>query len=330
MAYCGYRTGVIFDQSRAHWRRRAARPIAWSAWYPTEESAGLAQPQPPFFDPGSVLWNAEPAPGMRWPVVLLSHGTGGTAESLGWLARALACAGHVVLGANHHGNTGSEPFLAEGFLCWWERAADLSVLLSSLSAEGVFADLLDLDHVSAVGFSLGGHTVLTLAGARTSLDRFDAWRAANKRVEAGPREFPDAADHIPDLIRTSAVFRTSWARHGDDFSDPRVTSVVAIAPAPPVRSFHPGSMSDIALPVTLLTGGADTEAPPEHCADWLVSLNDRFVHHTLGQEVGHYTFLSVPQDKSLLGTVDIFTDADGVDRLRVHERAAQLVRDSLS
>lgn len=53
-----------------------------------------------------------------FPVVLLSHGTGGTAASLGWLAHGLAAAGYVVLGVDHHGNTASEPYRAEGFLSW--------------------------------------------------------------------------------------------------------------------------------------------------------------------------------------------------------------------
>ncbi|WP_371932450.1 hypothetical protein [Pararhizobium sp. IMCC21322] len=140
---CGYRTGVIWDPTRPNWQNNGERPIAWSAWYPTDDIGSVQIPSGHFFELGDVIQNAALTSQKRLPVVLLSHGTGGTAESVSWLAWALACEGYVVTGANHHGNTGLEPYLAEGFLCWWERAPDLSMLLTSLGATGFFADQLE-------------------------------------------------------------------------------------------------------------------------------------------------------------------------------------------
>lgn len=330
MAICGYRTGVVCDASRSNWQNNGHRPIAWSAWYPSLEVDRVERPSRQFFELGNVGWEATLARKAKFPVVLLSHGTGGTAESLGWLARALACEGYVVLGANHHGNTGLEPYLAEGFLCWWERATDLSVMLSSLGASGFFANKLDLDQVSAVGFSLGGHTVMALAGAQTCLEEFDGWRSANGITEGGPIEFPDAADSIPTLMEISDAFRRSWAEHGHDRTDKRIKSVIAIAPAPPIRSFVPRSVAELRLPVVILTGGADNEAPSEHCADWLVLQNDQFQRHDLGKQVGHYTFLDFPSDKLLIGKADIFSDHESVDRNKIHEQAAEIVIQSFT
>lgn len=329
MPMCGYRTGVINDTSRSNWQEDAERPIAWSVWYPTEDAGSAERPSGQFFELGNVIWNATLAAQRKLPVVLLSHGTGGTAESLGWLARGLACAGYVVIGANHHGNTGLEPNLAEGFLCWWERATDLTVLLTSLGATGFFANRLDFDQVSAIGFSLGAYTVLALSGAQTSLDEFEVWRSANNITDGGPKEFPDAADSIPTLIENSKAFRQSWARHRDNFTDGRIKSVIAIAPAPPIRSFTSHSISQLQLPVTILTGGADHEAPSEHCADWLVTQNSDFQRHDLGLDVGHYTFLEYPSDKSLVGKVDIFSDHENVDRMNVHEQATKITLQAL-
>jgi predicted dienelactone hydrolase len=82
-----------------------------------------------------------------------------------WLARSPACAGYVVIVANHHGNAGLEPYRAEGYLCWWERETDMTTLLLSLANTGFFADRLNLDQVSAVGFSLGEFAVLAASGA---------------------------------------------------------------------------------------------------------------------------------------------------------------------
>ena len=171
---------------------------------------------------------------------------------------------------------------------------------------------------------------MALLGARTSLDAFDAWRTANEVTAGGPKEFPNAADSIPTLMETSDAFRVSWARHGNDYSDARIKSVVVIAPAPPIRSLVPPSITELQLPVAILTGGADDEAPSEHCADWLVSQNYRFQRHCLGRHVGHYTFLDFPLDKSLVGKADIFSDHESVDRRKIHEQAAEIVVQSLS
>lgn len=330
MAICGYRTGVIMDATRPDWQDSGPRPVAWSAWYPTEDAGDFVHPSGQFFDLGDVIWNAALSAKDKLPVVVLSHGTGGTAESLGWLARALAGQGYVVIGANHHGNRGAGEHHAAGFLCWWERATDLSFLLTSLGASGFFADRLDFDRVSAVGFSLGGHSVLALVGAQTSMAEFEVWHSANGITTRGPKEFPDVADQIPVLAETSKAFQDSWARQGGDFTDGRIASVVAIAPAPPVRAFTQQSVARIKLPLTILTGGADIEAPTAHCADWLTAQNDGFEHYDLGEHVGHYTFLEFPADRNLVGKVDIFSDHADVERAKVHETAAKIVTNAVT
>ena len=329
MTSCGYRAGTIWDPTRRDWRNQGARPIHWAVWYPCRKSGAESGRAGGFFEPGAISHGAPLAGEGPYPVVLLSHGTGGIADSLGWLARALVAEGFVVIGANHHGNTGAEDYRAEGFLCWWERAPDLSVLLTEMSQSGPFAGRLDLARVSVAGFSLGGYTALALAGARTSMENFHAWCAETGIDMRGPREFPDVADHVPELMETSAEFRQSWDRQSDDFCDPRIKSVVAIAPAPPVRGFFPDSLATIQVPVTLITGGADIEAPTTHCADWLVERNPGFAHHEIGADVGHYTFLDLPADRSMAGTVDIFTDAPGVDRAAVHTKTSRLVIEAL-
>ncbi|MFK7882374.1 alpha/beta hydrolase family protein [Roseobacter sp.] len=329
MVACGYRTGIVFDPTRPNWHNTGDRPMAWSAWYPCPESDVAVPVTEAFFNMGSVVHDAPLIPGGQLHVVLLSHGTGGTAESLGWLARALALAGYVVIGANHHGNSGVEAYLPQGFLCWWERATDLSHLLTSLATEGPFAGRLDVCRTSVVGFSLGAHTAMTTAGARTSMSNFDAWCRTNGSAATGPKEFPDVADHIPKLLDTSSVFRQSWARRDDDVTDRRITSIIAIAPAPPIRSFTTNSVAELDVPALLITGGADVEAPNKHCAAWLLQKNEKFLHQGLGRHVGHYSFLEFPSDRSLVGKLDIFSDHPLIDRKKLHKRTTSIVLEHL-
>ncbi|WP_371171520.1 alpha/beta hydrolase family protein [Aliiroseovarius sp. 2305UL8-7] len=329
MGSVGYRTGLEMDCDRFDWDGATDRPLAWSAWYPVStDDTGGNRPHGQFFDLGDVEVDRELADSSAFPVVLLSHGTGGSPESMGWLARRLAQNGYVVIGAHHHGNTGREPYRAEGFLCWWERALDLSALLSMLSEYGPFSGRLDVERVHAVGFSLGGYTALALAGARTSMDRYLSWASRSGVSSAtGPREFPNVASHIKRLLESSSTFRKSWARQDASFKDERIRSITAIAPAPPVRAFDAESLQSISIPVTLISGEADTEAPSRDCADWLATINSRFDKVSIGQNVGHYTFLGFPTANVIEGEEFVFIDNPGVDREDVHEAVEKIVLD---
>ena len=87
---CGYQTGLEQDSSRSDWDNKGPRPLKYSIWYPTKHGAlnkAMSKKPISFFDLGDVAVNAPISTDDTWPVVLLSHGTGGTAESIGWLAR---------------------------------------------------------------------------------------------------------------------------------------------------------------------------------------------------------------------------------------------------
>lgn len=324
----GYTSGLLTDASRRDWDNLAPRPLAWSAWYPTRTTSNGDDRNgeaPAFFDLENVSINGELLEGGQYPVVLTSHGTGGSPESMGWLARRLAERGNVVIGAHHHGNTAREVYRPEGFLCWWERALDISSLLSQLDSQRFFANRLNLDRVSCLGFSLGGYTALALAGARGSMDNYVAWSLESGNASRGPREFPNVADLVPSRLENSEVFRASWARHTGSFLDRRIRSVIAIAPAPPVRAFDAATVRSIRIPVTLITGEADVEAPSSECADWLMRANPGFRRVSVGEHVGHYTFLGFPAGAITDDDAFIFQDSPGINRAEVHQRTADAV-----
>src|SRR5256885_8472094 len=57
-------------------------------------------------------WNAQKAPlsaaATKRPLIVLSHGTGGGAATMAWLAETLASNGYIVAAVNNHGNTAAE------------------------------------------------------------------------------------------------------------------------------------------------------------------------------------------------------------------------------
>lgn len=88
MEVCGYRSGIVHDGSRPNRQNDGERPIAWSAWYPAASSGTSELASGHWFDMGHVIREADLSDNPLFPVALLSHSTGGSAESLGWLARA--------------------------------------------------------------------------------------------------------------------------------------------------------------------------------------------------------------------------------------------------
>ena len=331
---CGSIDGCLRDDTRRDWDDADARPVRWTAWYPASHRVDrddVARPGAAgWFVPETLVPGAPPSRARaRWPLVLLSHGTGGSAAGLGWLGRRLAEAGFVCLGISHHGNTALEPYRAEGFLCWWERAADLSFVLDRLDTLPLLAGRIDRDRVHAVGFSLGGYTVLASLGAVSSLERFEAWRREVPGGLRGPREFPALDAEVARLTRTSRVFRASLARHADSFADTRIRSAVALAPGPPVRAFTDESLAAIERAVLVIAGEADVEAPFASCAAWLSERNAAFELRSLGAAVGHYVFLPECTPAGIAAEPVLCVDAAGVDRRAVHERTAIEIADFL-
>jgi predicted dienelactone hydrolase len=335
----GYREGMIADPDRPAWRRDEPRPIGWSAWYPAAadarvEPAFIGSPDQPFFILGPQARDAEPA-GDKLPVAIVSHGTGGSAVGFHWLARRLVADGWVVIGPNHHGNTTLEPYYPEGFLAWWERARDLTLLLDWLGRDSFLAGRIDLSRVAAIGFSLGTHSVLGLLGARTDMAQFRTWALSQPEemslVRRGPREFPDLADQLDGLLENSPIFRASWDRQGIDYTDARITAAALYAPAPPVRGLTEASLRGISAPVQMLVGDADLEAPPEH-ARWLKAFLPQASLEILTPGISHYVFLPVGTERSRATAPEVFADPPGVDRAAIHrevaEKTAEFLRQS--
>ncbi len=263
----GYTEGILTDHSRKDWDGNEFRPISWSAWYPADldsqaEELLIGSPNMPLFSMGEIASDAKISSHLqKWPLVLFSHGTGGSAQGMGWLGARLSQNGYICVGVNHHGNTELEAYRPEGFLCWWERAADLSFILDNLSNLGEVCDRIDPANVFVVGFSLGAHTALSLAGATTSLKQFGMWLSENTDIDSGPREFPYLGAHVSKLLKSSEQFRLSYSRHNLSYENTQIKAFVTLAPAPPIRALQKQSLETITKPVRI-PAIVNTHSPP--------------------------------------------------------------------
>jgi predicted dienelactone hydrolase len=327
--HVGETTRTITPARTRDWRGARTHALVTRIWFPVD----AATPERPHLigAPGhEIMVGAPIASGpiagsrKRYPLLLLSHGTGGTADSLDWLGAGLARAGYIVVAVNHPGNNALEPYTPEGFLLWWERAADLSDALDAILADPKFAAHVDRDRIGAVGFSLGGYTVLELAGARTTPGALQAFCASPEA---------DAICHPPEMagMSTEALAtaptpetRASLARAGQSFRDRRVKAVFAIAPALG-EAFGPDSFADVRIPVALVAGEADATAP----LGTNILRFGRFIPAakvTLVPGAGHYTFLDLCTPAGDTQLPLQCRDDHDVDRAAVHALALDKAR----
>lgn len=319
----GFSQGLSFDSKRTNWSGAGLRPLAWSAWYPADDSAiEVASTSPSWFKQNAVAPNAPLKKSLNpLPLVLLSHGSGGVAAGLEWLGHRLAQSGFVALGINHHGHTGSEPYRPHGFLCLWERAADLSALLDASDWREALGGAVE-DRAYVAGFSAGAYTAMLLAGARVAYSQFEPDNPQRSPIR-GPREFPDLADHIPSLLQ-DRIFLESWNRRRDSFKDNRLKSALVIAPGRSVLGFSEKSLEQITTPVHIVGGDADIVAPADQCCSRLHDNVRSSSLEIMRGGVGHYTFLPEPTPQGLKAAPELFADIAGLTRECVHDHVAEI------
>ncbi|GLU47435.1 alpha/beta hydrolase family protein [Nocardiopsis ansamitocini] len=249
-------TRELTDPARQHAARSGPRPVRLHLWRP----AGTRDPR---------------------PTVLVSHGTGGSAGQMDWLAEPLARAGFLVAAVDHHGNNHVDGYLATQFAALWERARDLSFVLDHLARGN------ELGPVGAAGFSAGGYTAAALLGARISEERYRAMLDLKVPVP----EVPEYPGLIGEIRRLPDAVLHSWPMTAAaDYSDWRVECAFLICPgAGPL--IDENSLERINRPVAVRWGDADDVTVPEenarHYARFIPGTDARSV----GFDVAHYDFL---------------------------------------
>jgi len=319
-----FRVGMTFrsytPKEPYNWRGAKTHALRTTIWYPAVASA-VEQPLQVrglnIFVLGSVAQNAGLAVAPpKFPLILLSHGTGGTALSLAWFGTTLAAHGYIVAGVNHPGNNAAEPYTVEGFSTWWERARDLSEVIDALLKDATFGSRIDASRVGAAGFSPGGYTMIEIAGGipdRTALIAFYASPKADGLCTSPP-EFPTLLGDFQKLVKENPEF----LRHStDSYHDARVRSVFAIAPALG-PAFRPASLAKITIPVEIVAGEGDTNVPISSGARHLaVNIpGSKLIIYPGG--VGHYVFLDSCTEIGQKSASILCNDAAGVKRDIIH------------
>jgi predicted dienelactone hydrolase len=323
----GIQSRQYVDESRRNWQNTGPRPLATMIWYPAPRDSPMrnlfeGSDEKAFFAPLFAAADAKlAAPSVRRPLLVMSHGTGASAVMMMWLGQYFAARGYIVAAVNHHGNTAyHDKYMPQGFRLFWERPKDLSVLIDRLLADPVFGAVIDRSRIGAAGFSLGGYTVVALAGGRfnpTERARFCA--SSQRDFTCGPQpEFPAAEAELARLAKDDAIVQESLRHATDSYRDERVRAVFAMAPVLG-SGFTRDDVRDVRIPVRIVAGDHDAIVPPPANALRFAQLIPQTQLTLLPGGVSHYTFLAecAPQ-----ATEAICKDEPGVDRTKVHTQVA--------
>ena len=322
------------DEHRRSWDGNGPRPLETTIWYPTANTApaATAQPTKAIFETPPVARDAPLADtNGKYPVIVISHGTGGCAGALLWMGHYLASQGYIVAAVNHHGNTcGEAKPDPRGYLLWWERPKDLTVVLDRLLADPEFGPHIDRRRIGALGFSLGGYTVITVAGARIDRARYLRFCASPRRdFTCGPQtEYPEAPKLFEQLEKSDPVVREALQHSGDSYRDPRIRAVFAMAPVF-ASGFAAKDVTDVHIPVEIVVGAGDTVAPPATNAERYAKLIHGARLVVIPGKVGHYDFVPncTAEGRTMAAQMNIERlcyDDPSVDRHAVQDEARSL------
>lgn len=275
-----------------------AVPVA--VWYPSAapSTAFTAGPYEIHAAP-----NAPPEAGPH-PVVLLSHGSGGSELGHADLAEALARRGYVVAAPRHLGDSYDRPdgrgtdrqLIGRP----WQAVAALDAVLS----DGRLSSIVDATRIGMAGFSAGGYTTLVMAGAVPDF----RLNVAYCRAHADDRELCDENRSIATFVT-----RPGWALPIDH----RVRAAVAMAPLGVL--FDANGLKDVTVPLRIYEADDDRVLRNRWNTDHVLAELPRPAEAGV-LHGGHYVFLAPCSEALRALAPAICVDAPDVDRSAEHAR----------
>src|SRR5580704_2284895 len=296
-----YKVGVMTRQFNPpepyEWRGAKTHALVTDIWYPADAAAveqmqWIGSPDAPFAKGAKAARDAALIAGSdKFPLILLSHGIGGSSAMMAWFGGALASHGYIAAAVNHPGNNALEDYTLPGAVFWGQRAHDLSALLDVLLADSTFGPRIDSKRVGAAGFSLGGLTVIELAGGIAEFSRYQDFCKSPKAdgMCTDTIEYPGLLAKVTSLAKSDPAIQAAFVENSRSHRDPRIRAIFAMAPALGL-AFDPASLAKISVPAQIVAGAVDSVVPLETSAKFFAT-SIPHAQLTIYQAVGHYTFL---------------------------------------
>ena len=279
------------------------QPIELAIWYPsdaepTPQPVGLFTQEVGFYGP---------VKGSGLPLVVISHGTGGSAAGHYDTAQALADAGFVVVALSHTGDNYKDrkySFTPRNFV---DRAKHVSRVIDFMLTGWDGHNHLDSARIGIFGHSAGGATALIAIGGNPDFhliflfcqDHPDDWGCQQiKQLPSAPK--PE--DGQP----------SDWHH------DARIKAAVIAAPAIG-PTFTKVGLETITAPVQLWRADDDKITPNKWFGDIVRDELPQPPEDHLVANAGHFDFLAPCSDALAKIAPEICASAPGFDRAAFHQ-----------
>jgi len=258
------------------------------------------------------------------PVVLFSHGMGGTTRAQAWLASGLAERGAIVVSVNHPHSTWGDFDMSEG-VKHWSRVADLSAALDAVLADPDFEDHIDISRIMAAGFSFGGWTALSMGGmtgnhagiVETCTTYIDEMEACDMLLSEG--------------VNMQGIDPDVW---NASYADARITHVTAIDPGF-VWGLNAANVAGLSKNVHMISFGGPNDRMTATNFDES-GLSDLVPDASITRFVPGFHFTAMPlckpEGEAFLKEDNddpVCTDPDGTDRAGVHSAIIDIIANDL-
>jgi predicted dienelactone hydrolase len=247
---------------------------------------------------------APPSSG-SFPLIVVSHGTGGSLLTHHDSMSALARAGFVIASVEHPRDNFRDDSGFGTDLQLIGRAHHIVALIDGVLAHAKIGGMVDRSRIGMSGHSAGGYTALLVAGAVPNFALMEEYR------KAVPFDFYRArADKVSNFRRKPGL---------DVVADPRVRAIFVMAPALGYV-FDRNGLSKVEIPVRLYRPSADELLPHPWDAERIATMLPRQPEYQVLQGAGHFVFLA-PCSAAFAARVPIIcADPPGIDRVSIHRR----------
>jgi predicted dienelactone hydrolase len=283
------------------------RPLDFMLIYPAAPD-GAAAPFKVFLSANLRLYDGAPivGDGIKYPLVMFSHGAGGNASGYAWFGEHLASHGYLVAMAYHYrANTfDSSALYVRNRL--WQRPRDLSLDITHLLQDKTWGPHIDPNQIGVAGHSQGGFTTLWIGGAKVDPDLFLAFQQVWKNNQV-----------VPAYLREQMQVDAEPTR---DLRDDRVKAAFAMAPGD-IQGFgmDEAGLRQMAIPTYIIVGAGDTTTPLIENAEFAAKYIPHAELDVLPGPVGHEIFGNECDQVGRDNYPEACVDAPGVDRAKLHE-----------
>lgn len=292
-----------------------------AVWYPSRNE-GITENvgDNAAFTGVTVVQNAPPVLS-KHPLLVISHGYNGNWRNLSWIAEAMASQGYIVASPDHPGTTTFDQNLDDARKLW-TRPEDISLVIDSIINSPKIFGYTDTYRIAALGHSLGGWTVMSLAGAIFDPEKFlNDCRGNNSRGDCKLES------------RLGINNKYSWSFLSKDYRDKRVKTVVSLdlglAPG-----FTEMSLKNIKIPVLILAAEDDQvgELPVKQESSYIAThIPSHMVNFKIVNGATHFSFMQICKknaeyliNKESPGDGVVCHDGIDANREKIH---AKLVHD---